>query len=77
MADTPERDGTREELARRLERARRDADAFRERLARLSAVERFRTLSDSERALITEWREQATRVAAEIRDLEQAIGTGR
>ena len=87
MAGTPEQrpeqtpEGQREEslerLTRQLEAVRRDAAALRERLARLSEVERFRALSDTERALTAEWDAAVRALAAEMRSLEDRIAAAR
>ena len=77
---TPERERegeTLEALRRQLEAVRRDATAIQERLARLSEVERFRTLSDAERALAAEWHAAVRALAEEMRSLEDRIARAR
>ena len=83
MAGTPdhtperERELSIEALTRQLDAVRRDAAVLRERLTRLSEVERFRALSDTERVLTTEWHAALRAIGEEIRNLEDRIASAR
>ena len=74
---TPElgREESLEALKRQLETVLRDAAVIRERLARLSEVERFRPLSDAERALTAEWHLAVRSLTEEMRNLEDRISS--
>ena len=73
MEDTPKPEQTLADLVRQLEAIRRDLRLVRDRLARLAEVERFRALSDAERALHTEWLAAARQLSAEVHLLEKRI----
>ena len=70
---TTEPERTLADLVRQLEVIRRDAGVIQDRLARLAALGRFRTLSHSEHALHAEWRAAVRQLTAEVHALERLI----